>query len=103
MCDKCKCFGVELDKINTFGSSVVFVEPSANDNLTNLQKQFDNNFADGFKWHAHTTLFVDDCEEDVKKAKEVAIQNFIPIKASIKELWLGEFFPTRIIEKKNLK
>ena len=103
VCDTCESFDIMLEKINSFGSSVVFVEPSVNDNLIKLHKQFDNNFADGFKWHAHTTLFVDDSEENVKKAKKVAIQNFTPVKASIKELWLGEFFPTRIIEKRNLK
>ena len=76
---------------------------SKNNELIKLHEQFDNNYADGFPWHAHATLFIDNNEENVKLAKLIAIQSFSPLNARIIGIQLGEFFPTRIIEKKEFK
>ena len=35
-------------------------EPTVNEELIKLHGLFDNNYADGFSWHAHSTLFIDD-------------------------------------------
>ena len=97
VCNANQGFEILLDKIGFFGDKVVFAEPVVSEELLKLHKLFDNNFADGFSWHAHSTLFIDDNEDNVKLAKKVAIENFKPINARIVGIQLGEFFPTRMI------
>ena len=96
-------FEISLDKIGFFGDKVVFAEPIVNEELIKLHSLFDNNYADGFSWQAHSTLFIDDNEDNVKLAKKVAIENFKPINARIVGIQLGEFFPARMIVEKNFE
>lgn len=106
LCDICastKSFNIQLNGINHFDNRVVFAEPETNTELIKLHEQFDNNYANGFPWHAHATLFMDNCEDNVNKALMIAAENFTPIQAKIVGLQLGEFFPTRIIESKKFK
>lgn len=101
VCSKFQKFDIILNKINDFNNSVLFVQPFADDNLTNLHFQFNDNYADGFPWHAHATIFCGD-EAETKRAKEKLEEIFSPITAEIVALELGEFFPTKIIFTKEL-
>ena len=96
ICSRNKPFEILLDKINHFNNSVLFVEPTVNTKLQDLHCVFDNNFADGFPWHAHATIFCGDAEQ-VTVAKEVVTDIFSPINARIIGIQLGEFFPTKIL------
>ena len=91
-----KEFYIRLDKINHFNNAVLFAEPVVNPQLQELHDLFNNNFADGFPWHAHATIF---CGEkyQVDKAINVAESVFVPFDAKIIGIQLGEFFPTKII------
>ena len=80
----------------------MFAEPVVNNELEKLHLQFDSNYANGFDWHAHATLFIDERQDVVDKVKAFAIENFKPIKARIVGVQLGEFFPTRKIMEKDL-
>ena len=102
VCSVTKCFDIDLANINFFGSRVVFAEPVVNNELEKLHLQFDSNYANGFDWHAHATLFIDERKDVVDKVKAFAIENFKPIKARIVGVQLGEFFPTRKIMEKDL-
>lgn len=94
-------FNINLDKVNHFNNRVLFIEPSENKNLRSLHELFDNNFADGFPWHAHATIFCGS-EEQVMEAKQCLNDSFKPIKAKIVGIQMGEFFPTRMIIKQKL-
>ena len=100
VCENSKAFGILLKNIGFFGDRVVFVEPAVNDDLLRLHNEFDGNYADGFAWHAHATLFIDDNDENVKNAKKIACENFSPINAKIVGIQMGEFFPTKMIIEK---
>lgn len=96
-------FEINLNKVNHFNNRVLFIEPEENVNLRGLHELFDNNFADGFPWHAHATVFCGS-EEQVIQAKQRLNDIFRPIKATIVGIQMGEFFPTRtIIEEKLCK
>ena len=102
VCSLTKCFDIDLTHVNFFGSRVVFIEPSVNESLIKLHNEFDNNYANGFDWHAHATLFIDERQEVVDKIKPIAIQCFKPMKSRIVGVQMGEFFPTRMITEKDL-
>lgn len=101
VCKENTLFDVELKRINHFGDKVLFVEPTVNKNLFDLHKMFDNNYADGFDWHAHATI-VSGKQEDVVKAKTLLNKIFKPMKAQITGIQMGEFFPTKMIVAKEL-
>ena len=84
-----------FDKFDIY-NKVLFVEPKVNDELKNLQSHFDDNYADGFPWHAHATIFCGE-EQEVAAAKEKLQATFSPFMATVVSLELGEFFPTKIL------
>ena len=89
-------FEINLNKVNHFGNKVLFIEPEYNLKLVELHSLFDGNFADGYPWHAHTTIFCGE-EEQVIEAKECLNSIFKPLTAKITGIYMGEFFPTRMI------
>ena len=89
-------FEINLTKVNHFGNKVLFIEPENNLKLIELHSLFDGNYADGFPWHAHTTIFCGE-EKQVITAKECLNNIFQPINAKITGIQMGEFFPTRMI------
>lgn len=89
-------FDIFLNNVNDFNNKVLFVEPKVNDELKNLQSHFDDNYADGFPWHAHATIFCGE-EQEVAAAKEKLQAIFSPFMATVVSLELGEFFPTKIL------
>ena len=95
-CSQMHEFEIKLNKVNHFGNKVLFIEPENNTKLVELHRLFDGNFADGFPWYAHTTIFCG-TEEQVIKAKERLNNIFEPITANIVGIQMGEFFPTRMI------
>ncbi|MDE6618240.1 MAG: 2'-5' RNA ligase family protein [Clostridiales bacterium] len=101
VCSQHSEFDINLDKVNHFNNRVLFIEPSENKNLRGLHELFDNNFADGFPWHAHATIFCGN-EQQVIEAKQCLNDIFVPIKAKVVGIQMGEFFPTRMIIEEKL-
>ena len=94
-------FDINLNSVSHFNNLVLFIEPSVNNNLRSLHELFDNNFADGFPWHAHATIFCGS-EQQVIEAKQCLNDIFVPTKATIVGIQMGEFFPTRMIIEEKL-
>lgn len=91
---------IELTELHHFNHQVIFVSPILTEELQSLHMSFEGNYADGFPWHPHVTLYCGK-EED---GKEIIKQFHFPKKsATIIGLELGEFFPTHIIETKLFK
>ena len=102
VCSQLKAFEIRLERINHFNNSVLFVEPTENIALQELHHLFDNNFADGFPWHAHATIFCGNTEQ-VIKAREVAEKVFESFTARIVGINMGEFFPTKMLVAETFK
>ena len=96
VCESSFEFSINLARINDFGNKVLFLEPEENGDLMRLHELFDNNYANGFPFHAHATIFCGDTQ-DVEKAKNILEEYFSPIETKIVGIQMGEFFPTRMI------
>lgn len=81
---------------NTFSDRVLFVEPDMPQELLNLRKNFECDYANGFDWVPHATLFCGEVDE-VRKAKTYLPEITEPICAKIVGIELGEFFPPKKI------
>lgn len=101
-CARHSAFAIRLNNVSHFNNRVLFVEPEENARLRRLHGLFDGNFADGFPWHAHATIFCGG-EADVIKAKDRLNDIFQPFVAKITEIHLAEFFPTRMIAAERLR
>ena len=99
---KYQAFDIDLIKTNDFNNKVLFIEPKINEELLQLHKIFDNNYANGFPWHPHATIYYGE-KNEVIKAKAMLDNIFKPIKAKIVGIQMGEFFPPRMIIKEALK
>ena len=89
-------FDIDLVGYNTFSDKVLFLEPTVPQELLNLRKSFENDFANGFEWVPHATLFCGEVHE-VKKAKSLLPIIDEPIHTRIVGIELGEFFPFKKI------
>ena len=91
-----KPFEILLIGYDTFSDRVLFLEPTKPQELLNLRKSFECDYANGFDWVPHATLF---CGEraDVEKAKAYLPELAEPISAKIVGIELGEFFPPKKI------
>ncbi|AGF55791.1 2'-5' RNA ligase [Clostridium saccharoperbutylacetonicum] len=94
-------FDIKLNSIGLFGLDVLFIAPSVNHELLNLQQYFNNDYADGFGWTAHTTMLIDD-HETIQKALPYLANNFKNFTGKIESISLYEFWPTRFILKEKL-
>jgi 2'-5' RNA ligase len=94
-------FDIKLNNIGLFGLDVLFISPSVNHELLNLQQFFNSNYADGFGWTAHTTLLIDE-QETILKALPYVKDNFRSFNGRIESISLYEFWPTRFILGKKL-
>ena len=98
VCSNTKCIDLGLSYIGLFGQNVLFVAPSMNLELLNLQQSFFTDSGRGcHKWVAHATLLIDE-PETILKAIPIITENFKPFKARIESVGLYEFFPTRFIK-----
>ena len=102
VCSKNFEFEIDLTKICDFDGKVLFIEPELNKNLLDLHNLFEGNFADGFPWHAHSTVVIGE-KEAVCEAKKLLGQIFEPFKARVTGIQLGEFFPAKMILTKQLR
>ena len=86
--------------LNPSGS--VKVRPARNMILKALHEKFDCNYANGFDWHPHATMFCGQAEH-VERAKALLNEKFAPFTAQITGIQMGEFFPTKMIIAKDLQ
>ena len=91
-----KPFEVLLVAYNTFSDKVLFLEPTRPKELIDLRKSFECDYANGFDWVPHATLFCGG-EEEIGKAKAYLPELADPICAKIVGIELGEFFPPKKI------
>jgi 2'-5' RNA ligase len=95
-------FEIGLNNIGLFGLEVLFISPSVNHELLNLQQYFNNDYADGLGWTAHTTMLIDHHTEVLKALPYVA-ENFKSFVGRIDSISLYEFWPTRFILEEKLQ
>ena len=91
-----KPFEVLLVRYNTFSDRVLFLEPTKPQELIGLRKSFECDYANGFDWVPHATLFCGEVD-DVRKAKSYLPEICEPIHAQIVGIELSEFFPPQKI------
>ena len=94
-------FHINLSSIGLFGLNVLFISPSVNHELLDLQQYFNNNSVNELAWTPHSTLLIDD-NEKILKALPIVADNFQSFTATIESISLYEFFPTRFILEKSL-
>ncbi|WP_346961864.1 2'-5' RNA ligase [Clostridium sp.] len=94
-------FDIKLNNIGLSGLDVLFIAPSVNYELLNLHQYFNNDYADGFGWTAHTTMLIDD-HETIQKALPYVADNFRSFNGKIESISLYEFSPTRFILEEKL-
>jgi 2'-5' RNA ligase len=94
-------FDIKLNNIGLFGLDVLFIAPSVNHELLNLEQYFNNDYADGLGWTAHTTMLIDD-HKTILKALPLVADNFKSFTGKIESISLYEFWPTRFILEKKL-
>ena len=85
-------FDIKLLGYGNFGNRVLFLEPEVTEELILLRKSFERDYANGFDWVPHATLFCGE-GDDVVRAREIAPKHDFPITAQIVGIELGEFFP----------
>ena len=96
VCAKASAFPIKFRGFNSFGDAVLFLDPEIPDALKGLRKEFECDYANGFEWVPHATLFCGG-EEQVRAARAHAPRLTLPIDASIVGIELGEFFPAKKI------
>lgn len=94
-------FTVELQSILTFADKVLYIKPQASSDIDSLHSLFDCNYADGLPFVPHVTLLIDD-ESAILSAKQILATCFEPMSATITEIHLSEFFPTKFIASQKL-
>ena len=94
-------FDIKLSNIGLFGLDVLFIAPSVNHELLDLQQYFNHDFADDLGWTAHTTMLIDE-HETIFKALPYVADNFKSFTGKIESVSLYEFWPTRFILEKKL-
>ena len=91
-----KSFEISLKKYGSFGDRVLFLEPNIPKELLCLRKNFECDYANGFEWVPHATLFCG-AGDELERARDILPEIKEPIKARIVGIELGEFFPPRKI------
>ena len=86
------CFDIKLMSYGNFAKKVFFLKPEIPEELLILRKRFESDYANGYEWEPHATLFCGN-EDDVTKAMSIAPELDFPILAKIVGIELGEFFP----------
>lgn len=101
VCTKVSAFPIKFHGFNSFGDAVLFLEPEIPDELKALRREFECDYANGFEWVPHATLFCGDAVA-MKKAKSCISDFDGNIDSSIVAIELGEFFPPRKIVREQL-
>lgn len=85
-------FCVDLCGYSDFNDRVLFLKPQINNMLKVMRSYFECDYANGYDWVPHATIFCG-TEEEIKKAKELLREIEPPTRAEIVGIELGEFFP----------
>lgn len=101
VCSNIHKIQTSFNNIGLFGMDVLFIAPSVTQELLNLQDKFDNKYAYGLSWTAHTTMLIDN-PDVIQKAIPVVAKNFSPFSGYIESISLYEFWPTRFILEEKL-
>lgn len=94
--EEAESFDLEITEMNHFDYKVIYAVPSINKELLHLHELFSGNYADGFPWIPHITLYCGTQEEGKQILKNYKVSK---IHAKIVGLHLGEFFPTKLLMK----
>lgn len=97
-----KQFEVLLEKYDCFGERVLFLKPNIPEELFALRKNFQCDYANGFDWMPHATLFCGEGDE-LERARAILPKIDEPIKTKIVGIELGEFFPPKKIIRTDFK
>ena len=101
VCSNTKKIQTVFGNIGLFGLEVLFIAPSVSHELLDLQHKFNNRYAYGSSWTAHTTMLIDE-PGVIQKALPIVAENFSPFSGYIESVSLYEFWPTRFITEEKL-
>lgn len=85
-------FDIKFVGYGKFGNKVFFLEPEISQELLELRKYFECDYANGFDWVPHATLFCGE-DDEIIKAEQIATKLDFPLSAKIVGIELGKFFP----------
>ncbi len=91
-----KPFEIRFLGQDSFGDKVLFLKPEICNELLSLRSCFENDYANGYEWVPHATLFCGE-EKQVQSARELVCTLDIPHNATVVGIELGEFFPPKKI------
>lgn len=86
------CFDIKLRGYDNFEKRVFFLKPDIPEELLILRKRFESDYANGYEWEPHATLFCGN-EDEVTRAMNIVPKLDFPFLAKIVGIELGEFFP----------
>lgn len=97
-------FEVRFTGLNHFGNLVRYLEPECSENLLELHRSFDSDYANGFnEWKPHVTVYRHAVSTEIElsadldcKVKEMTTGRIVAIE-------LGEFFPAKHIIRVSLE
>ena len=98
----CREFDIAFSGYGDFGNRVLYLKPSIPKELLDLRENFKSDYAGGFDWVPHATVFCGE-EHEVIKAKAILDKLEFPIQSKIIAIELGEFFPPRKILREDFK
>ena len=91
-----KPFDIRFLGQDSFGDKVLFLKPEKCSELLKLRSCFENDYANGYEWVPHATLFCGE-EKQVQSARELVCTLDLPHNATVVGIELGEFFPPKKI------
>ena len=102
VCEVVHAFPIRLKGFGSFGDAVLYLAPDVTSSLLALRREFECDYANGFEWVPHATVFCGS-EEQVRTARNSLPALDFPIDAHVVAIELGEFFPPRKMARENLK
>ena len=89
---------VKFVGVNHFGNIVRYMEPEISDELLNLHKHFDSDYANGFSgWVPHATIYRHSEPTEIELSEEITQRLNLISNPKIVGIELGEFFPPKKI------
>lgn len=80
--DETKPFEIGFSGQDSFGDRVLFIKPNINDELLRLRSFFESDYANGYEWIPHATLFCGN-DDEIKKARALLEKMALPKSAAI--------------------
>ena len=95
---KTKTVLVEFTGLKHFNNAVRYIDPVISDELFDLHKHFDSDYANGYTgWMPHVTLYRHSEPTDIELTDEITDMLAKLTNAKIVGIELGEFFPPKKI------